>query len=380
MNYKPYTMQDVYQGENKNLFSVISTFAGGGGSSTGYRLAGGKILAINEFVEEARNTYAANYPHTPIIPDDIKKLSGADIREVAGVAVGELDLLDGSPPCSAFSIAGRGFTHHGGSQKAGYGRSKHYSDEQTVENIEDLFFEFLRVAKDIQPKVIIGENVKGLTIGDAKEYYHRIINEFDKIGYDVCSKVLNAKYFGVPQSRTRTIFIALRKDITTKVGMSFMNIHSVFPSENKEIVPLAVAMEDLEIDQEEADWLEKKWLATAFHKKTGYKFYHNPDKVISGEQIGVKNLHFSVKKTSPIQPAPTITAMGSAATTGGAIHWCENRKFTIRELMRITSLPDDFRLTGTFNQKAERCGRMVPSLMMKAIAESVYTKVLSKLK
>jgi len=167
MKYTPYTMQDVYQGENKNLFSVISTFAGGGGSSTGYRLAGGKILAINEFVQEARETYAANYPSTPIIPTDIKKLSGADIMDVAGVSVGELDLLDGSPPCSAFSIAGRGFTHHGGSHKAGYGKNKHYSDEQEVENIEDLFFEFLRVAKDIQPKVIVGENVKGLTIGEA---------------------------------------------------------------------------------------------------------------------------------------------------------------------------------------------------------------------
>ena len=99
MKYEPYTMQDVYQGEAKELFTVISTFAGGGGSSTGYRLAGGKILAINEFVEEARNTYSANYPSTPIIPSDIKKLSGADILEVAGVAVGELDLLDGSPPC-----------------------------------------------------------------------------------------------------------------------------------------------------------------------------------------------------------------------------------------------------------------------------------------
>ena len=74
MKYTPYTMNDVYQGENKNLFSVISTFAGGGGSSTGYRLAGGKILAINEFVAEARETYRANYPSTPIIPDDIKKL------------------------------------------------------------------------------------------------------------------------------------------------------------------------------------------------------------------------------------------------------------------------------------------------------------------
>lgn len=379
MKYKPYTMQDVYDGEAKELFTVISTFAGGGGSSTGYRLAGGKILAINEFVHEARETYSANYPNTPIIPHDIKKLSGADILEVAGVAVGELDLLDGSPPCSAFSIAGRGFTHNAGSHKAGYGKSKHYSDEQNVENIEDLFFEFLRVAKEIQPKVIIGENVKGLTIGEAKEYYHRIINEFEKIGYDVCSKVLNAKHFGVAQSRTRTIFIALRKDITAKVGMSFMNIHSVFPSENREIIPLASAMENLELDNDEVTMLTEKWVRTAFHKKTGYKFPQNPDKVISGENVGRKNLHFSCKKTSALVPAPTITAMGAGWTTGGAIHWAEDRKFTIKELMRITSLPDDFRLTGTFNQQAERCGRMVPSLMMKAIAESVYEKVLSKL-
>ena len=78
MKYIPYELQDVGIAESKNLFRVISTFAGGGGSSTGYRLAGGHILAINEFVEEARNTYHANFPHTLIIPDDIKKLSGKD--------------------------------------------------------------------------------------------------------------------------------------------------------------------------------------------------------------------------------------------------------------------------------------------------------------
>jgi len=161
--------------------------------------------------------------------------------------------------------------------------------------------------------------------------------------------------------------------------MSFMNIHSVFPTESKEIIPLAAAMENLELDQEEVNMLTEKWTNTAFHKKTGYMFPQNPDKVISGENVGKKNLHFSCKKTSALVPAPTITAMGSAMTTAGAVHWCEDRKFTIKELMRITSLPDDFKLTGTFNQKAERCGRMVPSLMMKAIAESVYNKVLSKL-
>ena len=73
MKYKPYKLQDVKDASLQNKFNVISTFAGGGGSSTGYRLGGGKILCINEFVEEARNTYHKNYPETPIIPDDIKE-------------------------------------------------------------------------------------------------------------------------------------------------------------------------------------------------------------------------------------------------------------------------------------------------------------------
>ena len=72
MKYKPYNLQDVYDASAQNKFTVISTFAGGGGSSTGYRLSGRNILAVNEFVEEARNTYRENYANTPILPDDIK--------------------------------------------------------------------------------------------------------------------------------------------------------------------------------------------------------------------------------------------------------------------------------------------------------------------
>ena len=116
MSYTPYTLQDVYDAEAQAKFNVISTFAGGGGSSTGYRLAGGKILMVNEFVEEAQNTYRENYPDTLIIPGDIKKLSGKDFLEKVNLKPGELDLLDGSPPCSAFSMAGsvshgKGNTH-----------------------------------------------------------------------------------------------------------------------------------------------------------------------------------------------------------------------------------------------------------------------------
>ncbi len=378
MKYIPYEMQDVGIAESKNLFNVISTFAGGGGSSTGYRLAGGRILAINEFVEEARNTYHANFPHTLIIPDDIKKLSGKDFLEPFDMKPGQLDILDGSPPCSAFSVAGKLSHGKGGKHSDGWGQTKKYSDDQIVENIEDLFFEFLRVADDIKPKVIVGENVKGLTIGEAKEYFNRINNEFTNIGYDVSAKVLDSKHFGVPQTRARTIFIGVRQDITSKIGLTFMNIASIFPSENKELVSLEEGLEGLEINEEEAKWLEEKWQNTAYYKATSSLMPTDPEKVLSGDDYGQKSKHFNMKRASRFKPAPTVTAMGSGATNAGTIHWNVQRKLTIKELKRIMSLPDDFKLTGTFNQQAERCGRMVPSLMMKAIAESVYEKVLSK--
>ena len=378
MKYIPYEMQDVGIAESKNLFRVISTFAGGGGSSTGYRLAGGRILAINEFVEEARNTYHANFPHTLIIPDDIKKLSGKDFLEPFEMKPGQLDILDGSPPCSAFSVAGKLSHGKGGKHSDGWGQTKKYSDDQIVENIEDLFFEFLRVADEIKPKVIVGENVKGLTIGEAKEYFNRINNEFSNIGYDVSAKVLDAKHFGVPQTRARTIFIGVRQDITSKIGLTFMNIASIFPSENKELVSLEEGLEGLTIDQEEADWLKEKWQNTAYYKATSSLMPADPEKVLSGDDYGQRAKHFNMKRASRFKPAPTVTAMGSGATNAGTIHWNVQRKLTIKELKRIMSLPDDFKLTGTFNQQAERCGRMVPSLMMKAIAESIYKKVLSK--
>ena len=143
MKYKPYYLKDVYTASAQNKFNVISTFAGGGGSSTGYRLAGGKILCINEFVEEARNTYKENYPDTKIIPDDIKKLSGQDFLDATGLKSGELDLLDGSPPCSAFSMAGNVSHGKNNTHKDAFGKTKSYSDVKEVSNVEDLFFEFL---------------------------------------------------------------------------------------------------------------------------------------------------------------------------------------------------------------------------------------------
>jgi len=379
--YKRYTLQDTLDSENKALFNVISTFAGGGGSSTGYRLAGGKILAINEFVEEAQNTYRENYPNTTIVPGDIKKLTGTYLMEQAGVNVSELDILDGSPPCSAFSMAGSVSHGKGRTHADAFGKTKQYSDIKGVSNVEDLFFEFLRVAKDIKPKVIIGENVEGLTMGEAKEYFHRIQNTFEEIGYLVVADVLDASYYGVPQSRKRTFFIAVREDVADKIGLNFMTMYQLYPDKNDVRTTLGEAINDVvNEDKEELNYLFEKIGPDKAVGKTLMKMPKDPDKVLTGMDYHEKGHHFNLKRSSLRKPCPTITAMGNLAGVAGTCHPIEDRKFTIKELKRIMSLPEDFKLTGQHKQQSERIGRMVPPLMMKALAESVYNKVLKPYK
>ena len=369
MKYQAYNLEDVKQASKENKFTVISTFAGGGGSSTGYRLAGGKILCVNEFVEQARITYKENYPDTIIMPDDIKQLTGKNFLETAGIQKGELDILDGSPPCSAFSMCGT-LGKSGSKHSDGWGKTKKYSDGKIVENIEDLFFEYLRVAEEIKPKVIIGENVAGLLAGEAKLKLNEIVNTFEKIGYDVSYKILDASHFGVPQSRRRVIFIAVREDVTEAIGLSFMNIAGIFPTESKNVVTAGDALEGLELDPEEVKWCTDTWLNSAHYKDTASLMPDDPHKVLGGNDFHPKGWHFNVKKMSRHHPAPTIT------TNADVCHFIAKRRLTISEIKRIMSLPDDFIVTGSMSQKIERCGRMVPSLMMKAIAESVYENVI----
>tara|TARA_B110000967_G_scaffold206690_1_gene254007 strand:+ start:477 stop:1640 length:1164 start_codon:yes stop_codon:yes gene_type:complete len=380
-NYKRYTLQDTLDSEKRSLFNVLSTFAGGGGSSTGYRLAGGKILAVNEFVPEAQNTYRENYPNTTIVPGDIKELTGTYLMEQAGVKVSELDILDGSPPCSAFSMAGSVSHGEGRTHADAFGKKKQYSDIKGVENVEDLFFEFLRVAKDIKPKVIIGENVEGLTMGEAKEYFHKIQNTFEDIGYLIVANVLDSSYFGVPQSRKRCFFIGVREDVAEKVGINFMTMYQLYPDKNDFRTTLGEAINDVvNEDKEELEYLFDKISPERAVGKTLMKMPKDPDKVLTGMDYHVKGHHFNLKRSSLRKPCPTITAMGNLAGVAGTCHPIEDRKFTIKELKRIMSLPEDFKLTGQHKQQSERIGRMVPPLMMKALAESIYNKVLKPYK
>ena len=430
MSYKPYYLKDVIDNSNKELFTVISTFAGGGGSSTGYRLAGGKILCVNEFVEAAVETYKANYPNTPVLVEDIKKLNGEDFLKAAGIQKGELDILDGSPPCSAFSVAGK--------REKGWDQEKIYSDGKKVENIEDLFFEFIRIAKDIQPKIIIGENVAGILMGEAIKKYNEIINEFEKIGYTAVGQVLNAADYGTPQGRQRCFFVAIRNDIVDKAGLNFMTMaNEVYPQKLDKQVSLKEAIDNIQNDESQEKELydyvqggfQKKWVEMLpFNPKRHIKPSENDIRIIPKDKweeykqkgfreenakpivtdsntrleqlyntetkhyewdttkeyyfidINYKKSMFNMIRPAPHLPCPTLTQRGQQMSVSGVFHYSKNRKFTIPELKRIMGLPDDYKLEGTFDKQAERIGRMVAPLMMKNLSSHIYEKVLKPLK
>jgi DNA (cytosine-5)-methyltransferase 1 len=377
MKYKPYFLEDVKSSAERKLFTVISTFAGGGGSSTGYKLAGGEILAVNEFVDAALDTYHANYPNTPSLTGDIKDLTGQDFLDLTGLQKGELDLLDGSPPCSAFSISG--------SREKGWNKEKKYSQDKKVSNVEDLFFEYIRIANDIQPKVFVGENVNAIMFGEARKYYNRIIMTMEDCGYTAIGDILNAADFGTPQNRRRCFFVAIRNDILEKTDLNFMTLSSsIYPQPTyKEPVTIYEAIHDLKTDETEEQELFdaiqngflSKWLPQ-LNEKYGVNL---KDKSKKGSDVHPKGSLFNLVRPAINLPCPTVTQMGQQKNVSGVLHYEKDRKLSSIELKRIQGLPEDYILTGTFNQKAERICRMVAPQCLEALASSIYKNIFSVL-
>lgn len=332
--------------ENGNhKFEVVSLFAGGGGSSTGYRMAGGKVLAVNEFIPEAVKTYKANWPTTEVLPGDIRKLSGQDILDIIGRNCDELDILDGSPPCSAFSTAG--------SRDKGWGKTKKYSDA-SQENVEDLFFDYIRVLRDIRPKVLVAENVSGLAKGVAKGYLNQILRELRGSGYEVSCKVLDAQWLGVPQKRARTIFVGVRSDLWRPEFTGRLH-----PRPKTQRPSLEQAFEGLKFTNEDRNQTDISKYAT----------YRELLKLPKG---GQSKKYFQLVKADPKSISGCITASSGALSIACVRHW-DNRAFTVAEVKRIMSIPDDYILTGTYQQQVERLGRMVAPFMMKAVAENILS-------
>lgn len=377
LKFKPYSIEDVKKESKKELFTVVSTFAGGGGSSTGYRLAGGKVLLINEFVPEAVKTYSENFPDTPTDNNDIRKITRSGkgqqgvIDWLESYGIKEYDILDGSPPCSTFSIAGKG-------EEKNDKEDVKYSDV-TQSRIGYLIHEWVYLANCTLPKVCVLENVPEIQTSDI--FRNALIRL--RRNYLCHTRTLSSNHFGVPQKRRRTIVIAIRKDICKKLDIqNEEEILSVYPKESSYENTISDAFEGVQVNEEEEEYLLEKCRKSVAYEVIS-KIQFDPPYVyrLNFTNPRFKNMYFNTNRASWYKPCSTLTQTGNQSDgLGGIYHPSKNRKFTLNEMKRIFSLPDDFKLTGTFDQRAERICRMVPPFMMKHISQSIYEKVLSKVR
>jgi DNA (cytosine-5)-methyltransferase 1 len=234
-NYKWY-LKDGYP--QKNGLKVFGTFICGGGSTMGYKLAGFEHLGGVEIDPQVADVYKTNH--------DPKYLFVEDIREFANRTefpedLYDLDILDGSPPCSSFSMAGN--------REKDWGKEKVFREGQAKQRLDDLFFDYIKLAKKLQPKVVIAENVKGMLQGNAKTYVKRVKDEFEKAGYKVQLFLLNAASMGVPQKRERVFFICQRNDLNfPKLELKF----------NEDAIPFGVIDNNIK-DKNISDYYFELW-------------------------------------------------------------------------------------------------------------------------
>jgi DNA (cytosine-5)-methyltransferase 1 len=411
-------MAEIAKARGSNGLTVISTFSGCGGGCLGLEWAGFEILAACEFVDAARETYAANHPGVPIDSRDIREIAPSDLLTLAGVERGGFDLLEGSPPCSAFSTAGN--------RSRDWGESKTYSATKQV--TDDLFYEFARLLEGMQPRAFVAENVSGLVKGVAKGYFKRILARLGDAGYVVEARLLDAQWLGVPQSRQRLIFVGFRNDLgktptfPDPLGYRY-SICDALPwldggvkgdvrwkERHYEDEPVGTIQqhgrgghsrllakpkvtgrtgphfkrESHPLDEPigtllASDPAHTRWEVDGpgdVDPETGqslalegYAIAPAYDKLREGQ---TDDRYFNLVKPDRNAPSPTITQSGgSSPGTAGVAHPYERRKFSLGELRRLSGFPDDFVLTGTYAERWERIGRAVPPPMMRAVGVEI---------
>jgi DNA (cytosine-5)-methyltransferase 1 len=328
----------------QNGVKVMSTFACGGGSSMGYKRAGCSIVAANDIDPEMAWHYQHNL-HPPLYYlCPIRDLLTADLPP----ELFALDILDGSPPCSTFSMAG--------SREKSWGKDKHFREGQAEQVLSDLFFDYLDLVECLKPKVAIAENVKGMLIGNAKGYTKLIMARFKEIGYRPQLFLINAADCGVPQRRERVFFCALRNDIDAPLlklapqhrwisaGEATRDVQELTKAEREDTSCAGSIKTDL-----------KWWPLT----KPGDS-YQDARKKHDGS-IG----YFGHNKLDGTFPSCTLTSQPNKFT-----HWSELRYLTYREWKRLGSFPDDY------HAKTDKIGKYmigmsVPPKMTEAVARAV---------
>lgn len=330
---------------SKRGIRVMSTFACGGGSSLGYKLAGCEVVAANDIDPQMEWHYRKN-----LKPELFYRCPIADLLTMPlPNELFDLDILDGSPPCSTFSMAGN--------READWGKEKMFREGQSKQVLSDLFFDWLSLVERLKPRAAIAENVKGMIVGRARGYSKQVLQRLRSIGYRPQLFLLNSADCGVPQSRERVFFCAVRKDVSSQPLRLTPRMPHV--SAARAIAGLNITPDEIwnEITERERFW----WMRT----RLGESFSH------AKKRAGLKENDFTFVRVDPAKPCPTVLANPSL------FHWSEPRRFTFREIKRLGSFPDDYQAQSD-KLGWYLVGMSVPPRMTKAVADAVCEQWLRK--
>lgn len=322
----PWNLTDL-KNVKPNGLKVFSIFSCGGGSTMGYKLAGYEVIGCCEIDPQMMRIYRAN--HNPRLPylmgvQEFKTLP--DLPD----ELFNLDILDGSPPCSSFSMAG--------SREKAWGDKKKFREGQAEQVLDNLFFDFIEVAKRLQPKVVVAENVKGLIQGNARGYVKEIFQGFKDAGYHCQLFLLNAAAMGVPQRRERTFFIANRID--KKIELQF----------SERPIPVSELFEGIETVGEalNSEYAIRQWEICP---------------IGAGADVSKGGFN-SQKKIDP--DGPCLTQIGSQKH----FHHKEIARISDDLVKRLQSFPDDYNFLDAKPHYV--CGMSVPPFMMQRVADQIY--------
>ena len=344
-NYQWY-LKDNFKvdGIKRHNCKVFGTFVCGGGSAMGYKLAGYDDLGGVELDPKVAAIFKENLNPKYLYVEDIRDFNK---REDLPDELFDLDLLDGSPPCSTFSTAGK--------REEGWNKAKKFAEGQKLQRLDDLVFVYCDTIKKLKPKVCLLENVSGLVKGNARAYAKQIIERMTEAGYRTQLFLLNAAKMGVPQARQRVFFIGLRNDFDLpKLKLDFKEEPITFGEFRDD-----KATENQLTENDYAIWRERERGDMSFE-----------DTLIRTQ--GIRGKFFTHIYIKDHNVPNTID------TKGSQYDYESPRKLSVREFTQISSFPLDYKAPE--KKKVWLYGMSVPPIMTAQIADQIYEQWLSKIK
>lgn len=318
---------------------LISLFSGAGGMDLGFEKAGFKVVAANEFDPKIWETYEANH--------DAKLIRG-DISKIASEEFPECDGIIGGPPCQSWSEAG------------------------SLRGIEDprgqLFFEYIRILRDKQPKFFVAENVRGMMSSRHAEAVSEILRQFDEVGYNVSVHVFNAADYGVPQDRIRVFYIGFRKDL---------EVEFVGPQPYAEKIDLRTAIGDLQgteipaLDGNKTNG-DKCKVPNHEYFEGSYSTIFMSRNRVRGWDEQAYTVQASGRQCQIHPQAPKMVKFGpnDYRFVEGSEHLY--RRMTVRECARVQGFPDDFQfIYQSINDGYKMIGNAVPVNLAYEVGSSI---------